>query len=225
MLRTRMLVLTSTIAFLGVSTTGCATKGFVRSEIDDLRSDMTTEHGQLRTDIDAVDGDISSATEASVRAEQQAQEARELALGHVEFREANRYRVYFDFDSASLDEADRSTLNEVIAEVRSHPNYRVDVYGFADPRGSESYNYTLGATRAAAVQRYLGSELPGHLGRYHSVSFGEMIPSAELGTIGTENQRRQVLVSLVEVIPLSGRDTASRDANTDTGARTLGSGK
>jgi len=224
MLKTRMLFLTGTVAFLGFSSAGCATKGFVRSEIDSLRGDMAAEHTQLRTDIDAADGKISTATAVSIQAEQRAQEARDVALGNVEFREAERYRVYFDLDDATLDDADRSILNGVIAEVSNHPNYSIDVYGFADPSGTESYNYALGAARATAVQRYLGNELPGHLGRYHSVSFGEMIPAAEVGTIGTESERRQVLVSLVEMVPLTGRDTAS-DASTDTGARVLNSEK
>ncbi|MCB9464603.1 MAG: OmpA family protein [Candidatus Eisenbacteria bacterium] len=204
----RLCVLTGTVAVLGLSTTGCASKGFVRSEMEGLRAEMAEEHRGLESQIDAVRDDVNDVTAMSAQAAQTADEARALALGDVDYREVERFRVYFDLDSASLDETDRNTLDQVAESMEQNPGYIVEVYGFADPSGSEDYNYALGARRAENVHRYLSAVTPGQLGRYHAVSFGETVPESEQSTIGTGAEMRQVLVTLVEPIPTAGESTA-----------------
>ena len=225
MLTKKLVVLTGTIAIVGLTSAGCATKGHVRSEIQDLRSEMENEHGQLRAELDSMNGSLDDATLASSRALEAAEGAHALALGHVGFNEVERHRVYFGFDNSSLDEAGRATLDQIASSLEEHPHYRIDLYGFADPSGSESYNYALGARRADSVRRYLTNTLPGQLGRYQTVSFGEVVPDSEVATIGTRAQMRQVIVSVVEPAPLdeNGEMASSKPDNDtgDTGARSI----
>ncbi|MEZ4647748.1 MAG: OmpA family protein [Candidatus Eisenbacteria bacterium] len=204
----RLCILAGTAAVLGLSTTGCASKGFVRSEMEGLRAEMTQEHEVLESKLQVVRDDVHEATLVSMQASQTADAARALALGNVDYREVERFRVYFDVDSAMLDEDDRETLDQVAERVEQNPGYIVEVYGFADPSGSEEYNYALGARRAETVRRYLGSVSAGQLGRYHSLSFGESVPESEQSTIGTGAEMRQVLLTVVEPIPMSGESTA-----------------
>lgn len=63
--------------------------------------------------------------------------------------------VYFGFDSAVLLATARSMLDASAATLRRHPDLRVDIVGFADSRGPESYNLRLSERRAEAVRDYL----------------------------------------------------------------------
>jgi outer membrane protein OmpA-like peptidoglycan-associated protein len=126
---------------------------------------------------------------------------RDLALGKAGFREASHHQVYFAFDSAELSSEAQGTLSQVAQEIADNPHYLVDLYGFTDPTGDANYNLTLGHRRADAVMRYLLENTPGQLSRFQSVSFGEMVPNDPYAA-DSNDQRRQVVISLVERIPM-----------------------
>ncbi|MEZ4653041.1 MAG: OmpA family protein [Candidatus Eisenbacteria bacterium] len=136
---------------------------------------------------------------------------RDLALGKVGYREADHHRVYFAFDSAKLSADATQTLDEVVKQVADNPGYLVDLYGFTDPTGDADYNLGLGHRRADAVLRYLIERSPGQLSRYQSVSFGEAIPSSETESMSTAEEQRQVLISVVERIPIEKQDSLSQN--------------
>lgn len=64
-------------------------------------------------------------------------------------------RVFFAFDSATLDEAAQETLDRQAAWLLQHPDLTVTVEGHADERGTREYNLALGERRATAVKNYL----------------------------------------------------------------------
>jgi len=66
-------------------------------------------------------------------------------------------RVYFDFDSYSLDGEDRATLDAQAQWLARNPNVRVTIEGHADERGTREYNLALGDRRANAARDYLQS--------------------------------------------------------------------
>jgi peptidoglycan-associated lipoprotein len=170
---------------------GCATKGFVRDELEALRMEMDAKDSELASTLEEV---RNSATQAMARAEIAAGEsghARELALGRVGYRIADTYAVTFGYNSVELGTDAEGILAEVTARIRNHPEYLVDIYGFTDSAGSSSYNLTLGQRRAEAVLRQLIAEAPGELHRCAAVSFGEANPSADA------SQSRRVEVNLV----------------------------
>ena len=63
--------------------------------------------------------------------------------------------VYFGFDSAVLLATAKRMLDESASVLKRHPDVKVDIVGYADARGPESYNMKLSERRAEAVRKYL----------------------------------------------------------------------
>ncbi len=63
--------------------------------------------------------------------------------------------VYFGFDSAVLLATAKRMLDDSASALRRHPDLRVEIVGYADSRGPESYNMKLSERRAEAVRNYL----------------------------------------------------------------------
>lgn len=66
--------------------------------------------------------------------------------------------VTFATGSASINQAFRNTLDKVAQSLRQYPNSLVDVYGYTDSTGSDSFNQRLSEQRAQAVASYLISQ-------------------------------------------------------------------
>jgi outer membrane protein OmpA-like peptidoglycan-associated protein len=183
---------------------GCATKGYVREQVGDLQREMMASDEELSGRIDQTEGGLASATSNAVDARKQAEAAREYALGRVDLERAERFQIYFAFNSADLDAQARAMLDRISGAILAEGHYLVDIYGFADPQGDEAYNLALGQRRAEAVMRYLVERSPGALSRYRAISFGESLLEAERQALGEGATRRQVIVDLLErVAPAS----------------------
>jgi peptidoglycan-associated lipoprotein len=67
--------------------------------------------------------------------------------------------AYFDYDKASLREDALKTLQADSVELRNivvqYPDYKMQVEGYCDDRGSAEYNLALGEKRAEAAKDYL----------------------------------------------------------------------
>lgn len=83
--------------------------------------------------------------------------------------------VRFDYDSATLDESARATLDGHAVWLQSHRDTRVTVEGHCDARGTVEYNLALGDQRARAARDYLVS-LGVAADRLRAVSFGKEQP-------------------------------------------------
>jgi OOP family OmpA-OmpF porin len=66
-------------------------------------------------------------------------------------------RLNFTFDSAELDAASRSALDDAVDVIKSHSKVKLDVIGYTDTSGPESYNQGLSERRAQAALDYLVS--------------------------------------------------------------------
>jgi len=83
--------------------------------------------------------------------------------------------VNFDFDRRDLRPGAREILKGHAAWLKANPQFRVEIEGHCDERGTNEYNLALGAKRAEIVKRYLidlgisGSTLS-------SISYGEELP-------------------------------------------------
>jgi peptidoglycan-associated lipoprotein len=84
--------------------------------------------------------------------------------------------IYFGYNSNELDEAGRATLQANAAWIAAHKNYRVEIGGHCDERGSIGYNVALGDRRATAVKEYLAG-LGATAGQLEAVSYGEEKPA------------------------------------------------
>ncbi|ODN43819.1 OmpA family protein [Piscirickettsia litoralis] len=60
--------------------------------------------------------------------------------------------VYFGFDQYSVDKVDQNIVQKNINYLLKHPNQRVLLEGYTDPRGSSQYNLNLGQKRANSVK-------------------------------------------------------------------------
>lgn len=182
---------------------GCATKSYVRQSMTEVRGEMSGLEQRMEARADENANLAGTALAHADAATAGIESARDLALGWTNAKEVGRYRLYFGFDRAELDDASRATLDEAAMTLEDHPNYAATLFGYADPTGDENYNYGLAARRAAAVERYLIERAPGDLMRTRTISFGEMPPASEADGLGDGADRRQVVVVLYERVPLS----------------------
>jgi len=83
--------------------------------------------------------------------------------------------VLFDYDSAELTEAGRTTLQKHTVWLQRWVTTKVTVEGHADSRGTNEYNFALSERRAASVRDYLVS-LGVSASRIAIVSKGEEQP-------------------------------------------------
>jgi peptidoglycan-associated lipoprotein len=64
-------------------------------------------------------------------------------------------RVYFAFDSSTLEGESREIVEAHAANLVANPQMRVHLEGHADERGTREYNLALGERRAQAVERVM----------------------------------------------------------------------
>ena len=79
-------------------------------------------------------------------------EARPVAPAQPTAVPGREYRVYFDFDKATITPEGQQIINQVAQSVRGGGTARVELVGKADRSGTDQYNQRLSERRARAVQ-------------------------------------------------------------------------
>jgi peptidoglycan-associated lipoprotein len=97
------------------------------------------------------------------------------ACGIAPRGDGKQMQASFDFDSAALQEEDRTLLAQVAKCLTDGPlrGRNVTLIGRADARGEPEYNMTLGESRADSVKRYM-IDLGVGRDKLKSTSRGEM---------------------------------------------------
>lgn len=85
-------------------------------------------------------------------------------------------RVFFGYDSSSLESEAQSTLQRQAAWLNQYPNVNVTVEGHCDERGTREYNIALGERRAAAAKKFLVG-LGVKSSRISTISYGKERPA------------------------------------------------
>ncbi len=106
-------------------------------------------------------------------------------------------RVFFDFDSYSLSDAARATLNSQSKWLGKYGGAKVTLEGHADERGTREYNLALAERRANAAKEYLVS-LGVDASRVKVISYGKERPVA-LGHNEAAWAQNRRSVTVVEV--------------------------
>jgi peptidoglycan-associated lipoprotein len=88
---------------------------------------------------------------------------------------ANFERVFFDFDSSTLDGNSKAALAKNAEIMQKATDLKLEVQGHADERGTTEYNLALGERRANAVRSYLTS-MGVPTSRVTTISYGEEKP-------------------------------------------------
>ena len=142
----------------------------------------------------------------SLAAEQARLEAERLAAERARL-EAERARlealinqimsedVYFDFDRSELTEKAKELLAQVGELLIKEERFTITIEGHTDARGTEDYNFTLGAKRAMKVKEFLvayGIDAK----RMESVSYGKEAPKVEGATEEAYSQNRRANFSV-----------------------------
>lgn len=107
-------------------------------------------------------------------------------------------RVFFAFDSSTLDDDARSTLDRQAAWLQQYAAITVTIEGHTDERGTREYNLALGERRATVARNYLAA-LGVDPNRMLTISYGEERP-VDPGTDETayrQNRRAVTAVNLV----------------------------
>ena len=98
--------------------------------------------------------------------------------------------VYFDFDRSELTEKAKELLAQVGELLIKEERFTITIEGHTDARGTEDYNFTLGAKRAMKVKEFLvayGIDAK----RMESVSYGKEAPKVEGATEEAYSQNRR----------------------------------
>ena len=98
--------------------------------------------------------------------------------------------VYFDFDRSELTEKAKELLAQVGELLIKEERFTITIEGHTDARGTEDYNFTLGAKRAMKVKEFLTAYGIDNK-RMESVSYGKEAPKVEGATEEAYSQNRR----------------------------------
>lgn len=103
----------------------------------------------------------------------------------------NENTVNFDFNSATLTSTAKANLDKLITVLKNNPDTNINIYGYTDSVGSDSYNLTLSGKRADAVKAYLTSKGVAS-SRLFTQGMGEANPVASNDTDAGRAKNRRV---------------------------------
>lgn len=177
------------LAVTGLLVTGCAGKRGPEPEAsgeqaEQQRSDQRASEGaEAGADAQAQgrQQESDSGATASGLAEQGPDSAESLQKGAKDegsddvAARPEEHRVFFEFDSARINEAGRDLLRRHAAYVQAHAGQGIVLEGHADERGTREYNMALGERRAKSAAKLLSVQGVAR-GRIEVVSYGEERP-------------------------------------------------
>lgn len=218
----RKFLIVTTVLAVAVAGSACATKGFVKTQVDPVNNKVETlgkslEETQERTranegKIAAVD-EKAGAAQTSAQKAQQAASAADAKAGAVgarvdEVDKATKRVLYtvvlsdeqgnFDFGKTTLPDAAKARIDELVAKVLANPQGAYfEVEGHTDSLGPKDVNERLGLERAEAVKRYLYAQHQIPLHRINVISYGSEKPVAPNNTKAGRAQNRRVVVRVL----------------------------
>ena len=208
------------------TTTACATKKFVRTEVEALGTkveqrvetlsqslETTQEQGrQNAANIKQVDAKADQVGIWAKEAQTSASNANTAASAAAAKAEAvdvaSKRLVYevvisedqggFKFGSAQLPEAVQTRIDQMVADLKANPRGNfVEIEGHTDSSGDKTINMRVGEQRAEAVKRYLYEAHQVPLHKINVISWGEDKPVAPNNTRQGRAQNRRVVIRIL----------------------------
>jgi OmpA-OmpF porin, OOP family len=180
---------------------GCATKGYVRSQVTPVNTKVDQNQAQDQQQIKDTNGKLdqtnqqlsgdetklSATTETANSADSRSTEAlngvkqnsgqindlNSFASDFDTYKSADQQVVHFAFNQDKLTAEDKTALDKLASEVQSQKRYLITLKGFTDQTGASSYNVQLSQRRAQSVIRYLVSQDNIPIYKIHMVGLGE----------------------------------------------------
>jgi outer membrane protein OmpA-like peptidoglycan-associated protein len=219
----RQLVITlAAVTVMAGAGSACATKKFVRGQVDDVNGRVETlgqslEATQQQTKENAgrivqVDQKADQATAAARTAQSAAtvaQGAAETANAKANAIEVASKRLIFQvvindeqgnfkLGKADLPDDVRAKLDELATKLKADPagNF-IEIEGHTDSIGTPANNEKLGLARAENVKRYLYETYQIPLHKINVISYGEEKPVAPNKTKEGRAQNRRVVIKVL----------------------------
>ena len=210
------------VSLVATAGTGCATKGYVATQIGSLNGKIETmgkslEETQERTranegQIGIVDGKAQTAQQAALRAGDSASAANAKAAS-VDAKadaidRASKRLMYtvvlsddqgnFEFGRTTLPAEAKARIDELVAKLKAEPQgVYFEVEGHTDATGPKTFNDRLGLERAEAVKRYLYTQHQIPLHKINVFSYGAEKPVAPNTTKAGRAQNRRVVIRVL----------------------------
>ena len=103
--------------------------------------------------------------------------------------------ILFDFDKSNVRADERGKLKEIVAFMKQHPTFEIGLEGFADPRGTDTYNQALSERRVKAIRDALVTG-GGATGKIRIGAEGEKNRNCSEETEGCYQKNRRVEVEV-----------------------------
>lgn len=103
--------------------------------------------------------------------------------------------VLFDYNSAGLRSASKTSLRDMADVFQQYPNTTIRVEGFTDSTGSDAYNQGLSERRSNSVVNYLEG-LGVRNSRLQPIGYGESQPRATNSTASGRQLNRRVEIHI-----------------------------
>ena len=218
----RKLLLVVPIVMLGVGSTACATKKFVRGEVgqvntkvDGLSTQLEETQERTRKNEGRI-GEVDQKADAAGKTASAAQMAADAAKGEATkageraaaVETATRRLVYevvlsedqgnFKFGKVDLPDSAKQRIDQMVTELKADPKgVFIELEGHTDNVGSKIYNTKLGEERAEAVKRYLYEAHQVPLHKINVISYGEEKPVSPNKTKDGRAQNRRVVIKVL----------------------------
>ena len=163
----------------------------------------TSNHKNKRAFIGAAIGALAGAAVGNYMDKQEEAFRDELAGSGVEVvREGDNLRlvmpsnITFATDQSYISSGFNDTLNAIAQVMNKYEKTYLDVEGFTDSTGKESYNMNLSRERAQSVKNYLVNQQI-MAARISTTGYGETRPIASNDTANGRAQNRRVEIQIV----------------------------
>jgi outer membrane protein OmpA-like peptidoglycan-associated protein len=221
-MRTKILTILALSAFIIFATSACATRKYARNRVNERITPLEQRTGELEEtsrrntqDIASLNAGVKDVSGRVDRAQAQADTALARAnaantrAGSVEqsmtdLREnldkyslQNTATVNFEINSADLSPESMTALDQLASQIKDRDNFILEIQGFADAKGSDTFNDQLTQKRAEVVRRYLADRHNISLYRMHVLGFGKVRPVADNTTKEGRAMNRRVEIHLL----------------------------
>ncbi len=219
-------IVVAVAAIAAGSSTGCASKGYVRDRVGQVNDKVESvskslEETQERTrkneaaiaeanqKITQVDqraaAGVAAATDAAAGAKTTADGAANKAAAVEKATKRIVYEVTisedqgnFKLGQAELPADAKARIDEVVTQLKANPNGAyIEVEGHTDTTGAKEYNDKLGLERAEAAKRYLYEVHQIPLHRINVISYGPDKPIAPNATREGRAKNRRVVIKVL----------------------------
>ncbi len=78
---------------------------------------------------------------------------KELTAEEIEAQKMKVEPVYFDFNKANYIKSEKTKIDKLVTLLKENSNYKVNISGYTDDKGTEAYNKNLSRNRIGSVVR------------------------------------------------------------------------